>query len=624
MKNGNCLETIYKGSFFAMNLSFALVSLAIVMLINFIYRSNKVIPMETSVLFKKMIGMFIAMELVDVICCIFGKHLIGLGMFQNGYLGMSPIEIGFRACVHLYFVILINTAFASLKYNLLSANKRPHSISMVGYVVSAGTIALPFQCRVSGIDVVYEGILITYSNLVCFLIIFISGCIVIKYRNQITRKKKEAFTMWAFFWIVTAFLSAFIQNHSYVSVCCAFGLLITFIFVENPENMQGLHKDTMLFYYANECLQYFEQMKIPSQMVCLKFENDETMKCFVTVFKKYPNDFFMFEDGDRDIYTVFADKNIYLPILKDYIFVHKLQAFHFDESYPKYSTKMAEYFKEHINALPKGILKTVTKEELEEKEKELQMKHEIEQALSESRIITFVQPIYNVKKEKFTCGECLCRIKKENGEILLPFHFISVAEKYGLICNIETAMFRNMCAILQRKEELGIEYLESNLSIKKGESDTLFDEYFEIMEYYGIDGKSVNLEITETDILAQKNALIKNINNLKELGVRFSLDDFGTGESNLGYVIDMPVDIMKFDREIFQKAVEGSKARIVVENTIKMAHNLGLKVVVEGVEKESDVTLCKEMDVDYIQGYYFSKPISSFEFELFCKTKNFK
>lgn len=607
-----------------MNLSFALVSLAIVILINFIYRSNKVIPMETSILFKKMIGMFFVMEFVDVICCIFGEYLIGLGMFQNGYLEMSPIEIGFRTCVHLYFVMLINMAFASLKYNFLSAKKRLQSISLIGYVVSAGAIVLPLQCRVSYLDIVYEGVLVAYSNIVCFLILVISGYVVIKYRNQITRKKKEAFVMWAFFWIVTALLSIVIPNHSYISVCCAFGLLITFIFVENPENMQGLHKNTMLFYYVNECLQYFEQMENSSQMVCLKFENDEAMKCFVNVFKKYPNDFFIFEDGDNNIYVVFANKNMYLPILKDYILAQKLQAIHFDESYSEYSVKMAEYFKEHINAMPKGILKTITKEELEEKDKELQMKHEIEKALYENRILTFVQPIYNIKEDKFTCGECLCRIKKENGEILSPFHFIGVAEKYGLICNIETAMFHNMCAILQRKEELGIEYLESNLSIKKGESETLFNEYYEIMDYYGIDGKSVNLEITETDILAQKNAIIKNINNLKELGVRFSLDDFGTGESNLGYVIDMPVDIMKFDREIFQKAVEGSRARIVVENTIKMAHNLGIKVVVEGVEKESDVNLCKEMNVDYIQGYYFSKPISSFEFELFCKAKNFK
>ena len=108
------------------------------------------------------------------------------------------------------------------------------------------------------------------------------------------------------------------------------------------------------------------------------------------------------------------------------------------------------------------------------------------------------------------------------------------------------------------------------------------------------------------------------MNNLKSTGIRFALDDFGTGESNLGYVIDMPIDIMKFDREIFQKATSIKKAKIVVENTIKMAHKLGIKVVVEGVEIESDFHLCEEMGVDYIQGYYFSKPISVEDFALFC------
>ena len=244
------------------------------------------------------------------------------------------------------------------------------------------------------------------------------------------------------------------------------------------------------------------------------------------------------------------------------------------------------------------------------KEEELKTKEEIELALKENRIIAYIQPIYDVKKEKFTCGECLCRMRRKGGEIMMPFRFIGIAEKYGLICDIETEMFKNMCKILQQKEELGLESLEANLSIKKGESKHLYEEYVEIMEKYGIDGKYISLEITETDVMEEKNALLGNMNNLKSIGIKFALDDFGTGESNLGYVIDMPIDTMKFDRNIFQKATREIKARLVVENTIEMAHKLGLNVIVEGVETEEDFEICKDMNVDFVQGYYFSRPIS--------------
>ena len=101
---------------------------------------------------------------------------------------------------------------------------------------------------------------------------------------------------------------------------------------------------------------------------------------------------------------------------------------------------------------------------------------------------------------------------------------------------------------------------------------------------------------------------------MRSMGFHFSLDDFGTGESNIGYIIDMPVSIIKFDKEITQKAIHGGKASTIVSSVINMAHDLDMKIVVEGVETESDFQMCKNMGVDLIQGYYFSKPLPVEEF----------
>ena len=92
-------------------------------------------------------------------------------------------------------------------------------------------------------------------------------------------------------------------------------------------------------------------------------------------------------------------------------------------------------------------MRCISKEDFFKQDKEFEIKKEIEDALANKKIVTYIQPIFDVKKKKFTCGECLCRIKKEDGELMMPSNFVGVAEKYGLICNIETEMFKNQLTL---------------------------------------------------------------------------------------------------------------------------------------------------------------------------------
>jgi len=112
------------------------------------------------------------------------------------------------------------------------------------------------------------------------------------------------------------------------------------------------------------------------------------------------------------------------------------------------------------------------------------------------------------------------------------------------------------------------------------------------------------------------------MNKLIEHGLTFSLDDFGSGSSNLNYIIDMPVNIVKLDKHLSEEYFKNKRAQAIVTTVIEMAHSLGIKIIAEGIENENELEEMKNLGVDYIQGYYFSKPLPEHEYLRFVQTNN--
>ena len=154
------------------------------------------------------------------------------------------------------------------------------------------------------------------------------------------------------------------------------------------------------------------------------------------------------------------------------------------------------------------------------------------------------------------------------------------------------------------------------------ENARLSDIYNKIMEREQVEPTSINLEITESSTLHYKNILLENMNALGRLGCSFSLDDFGTGESNLNYIVDMPVQIVKFDRTMVQDYFVNDRAKTVMRATVAMIKEIGLKIVAEGVETKEQLDAMEALGVDYIQGYYFSKPLQEKDFLKFIAARN--
>lgn len=249
------------------------------------------------------------------------------------------------------------------------------------------------------------------------------------------------------------------------------------------------------------------------------------------------------------------------------------------------------------------------------------VQREIRSALDEDRIEVFLQPIYSTSEKRFVSAEALVRMQERSGRLIFPGTFIPVAESSGLIGQIGDRVFEKVCGFIREGviDKLGIEYIEVNLSIMQCEDSTLASRYAEIIRSYGIRPSAINLEITETGQMQDRTTLMKNLESLRTTGCTFSLDDFGTGESNLNYIVEMPVDIVKFDRTMILSYFTNDKTKLMMEYVIKMIKRMNMRIVAEGVEEAYQLEALEKLGVDYIQGYYFSKPVAKDDFVKFIE-----
>ena len=199
-----------------------------------------------------------------------------------------------------------------------------------------------------------------------------------------------------------------------------------------------------------------------------------------------------------------------------------------------------------------------------------------------------------------------------------------MAEKTGLVEQIGVRILEKVCEMLSEHPitESGVEYIEVNLSVAQCENKWLADDLSGIIEKYDVSPQLLNLEITETSTIRYRDTVIRNMEKLKQIGFTFSLDDFGTGESNLNYIVDMPVDIIKFDRTMTQDYFKNDKTKLVMNSVVDMIRNMDLRIVAEGIEDKDQLGAMQKIGVDYIQGYYFSKPIPLHEFLPFIHKRN--
>ena len=244
----------------------------------------------------------------------------------------------------------------------------------------------------------------------------------------------------------------------------------------------------------------------------------------------------------------------------------------------------------------------------------------IERAIAEQSFQVYYQPIYSVAQRRFMSAEALIRLNDPQHGFISPEALIVAAEQNGTIHQIGAFVFEKVCQFIAGEEfaKLGLDYIEVNLSVSQIMNSNLPEVYLAIMDKYHVSPDKINLEITETAAAHSQKVMTENLDKLTKAGISFSLDDYGTGYSNIKRVIQLPLKIIKLDKS-FADERNNPKMWIFLSNTVKMLKDMNMEIVVEGVETEEMASAFSDMNCDFIQGYFFSKPIPQNDFVEFIK-----
>ena len=232
------------------------------------------------------------------------------------------------------------------------------------------------------------------------------------------------------------------------------------------------------------------------------------------------------------------------------------------------------------------------------------IKEILEECLTTKKGLYMVyQPIYDVNKKVFNHFEALIRLANEELGYVGPSEFIPIAENFGLANEIDFFVLHQTCSFLQRNPQ--IESLEINISCAEFFNNPS-ERFMKIINGYGIDPSRIILEITETIAVKYPSKTKEFMSDLGQYGVKFAMDDFGSGYSNIARFITLPFSVAKLDKSLLE---ESNNIRIFFEAAIDLFKNLNIPIVIEGVETEKQLKVAKDKKIEYIQGYYFSRPL---------------
>lgn len=245
----------------------------------------------------------------------------------------------------------------------------------------------------------------------------------------------------------------------------------------------------------------------------------------------------------------------------------------------------------------------------------LQLEIDLRRAIENNEFVLNYQPVVSLNSEEISGFEALIRWQHPIRGMVPPNDFIPIAEETGLILPIGRWVLREACLQLYRWQQQFPEsanlVMNVNLSARELEQKDLISQIRKVLKETRINPNCLKLEITESVIMKNAEQAIKTVKDLRDMGIRVSIDDFGTGYSSLSYLHRFPIDTLKVDRSFINRiGAEGEHSEII-QTIIKLAANLGMDVVAEGVESEEQLNFLKDMNCEFGQGYYYSKPLDS-------------
>ena len=231
--------------------------------------------------------------------------------------------------------------------------------------------------------------------------------------------------------------------------------------------------------------------------------------------------------------------------------------------------------------------------------------------LEDPRVLVYCQPVYNIRTEKFDTAEALMRLKLDGLGLVFPDQFIPLAEENGYIHVLTEIILSKTCRVLHDLIAEGFEItrISVNVSALELRDQDFCGDIDRIISGSGVDTSRIAIELTESRTDSDFMLMKARIEELKEKGITFYLDDFGTGYSNMERILELPFDIVKFDRSMLIAGGQSKRSEQILSSLADLFSRLHYSVLYEGVEDEKDEAMCRALSASYLQGYKYSRPI---------------
>ncbi len=476
--------------------------------------------------------------------------------------------------------------------------------------------------------------------------IILSFIFIIYYHKFIPKAKRQIL----YFFVVTISATALMQLFNNRLLIESFGMslvtLVYFFFIQKPEEMVDASTDTLNHAALQKMLRY--NLAVGRKFTCVTIYIDDTM-FIANTFGILQMNVFLTEVGNF-LKQSFSYKNvfsrqqgcfcIFLRDADEEKLNKTITALNnrFQGTWIRENVELKLYIRLCIIDCPKDaespeeimdIINMISTDErykqsvvfaseidLKYRRRTIYIEHCLRNGLTENRFDVFYQPIWSTAEKKLIGAEALIRLKDENGHFISPEDFIPIAEKTGAILRIGEYVFESVCLALSQIniEEYGIKKIDINLSVAQCMQEILAEQILKINSIYQIPPSIINLEITETAAAHTPEILLKNMQDLSNAGFELSLDDYGSGYSNMSYMLNLPFKMIKIDKYIVWAAFTDKRAEKALAATINMIKEIGMTVLAEGVETPEQAEWLTASGCDYLQGFYYSRPIPKKDF----------
>ena len=248
---------------------------------------------------------------------------------------------------------------------------------------------------------------------------------------------------------------------------------------------------------------------------------------------------------------------------------------------------------------------------------------ELDRALLNDEFVIHLQPQIDIWTGAVISAEALIRWNKPGRGIVYPGEFIPIFENNGMIAKLDYYVWELACRQLRKWKEEG--HVERSISVNISAKDFYLTDLFEsitgLVEKYHIAPASLKLEITESAFVLDVDKQMELVSKLQEYGFIIEIDDFGSGYSSLNNLKAIKADMLKMDLKFFEKTKDDNRAEKIISSIIRLANDLGMPVIAEGVETEEDMNVVKAAGCQMVQGFYYAKPLSTDVFEDFVSKR---